>query len=123
MMTSESSLDEYSFDQFKKGKVSKSQFLLRIKDQLLAISRWVSPKRTRSYPYVRVYETLRFKNRLTIIPLVKDEGIGGDRDFLQWDTVSLMSLLGIYVIIAYYNSAEPHTRPKYQNTKNHQPGF
>jgi len=43
---------------------------------------------------------------------VKDEGKEGDRDFLQWDTVSLMSLLGIYVIIAYYNEAEPSKRYK-----------
>jgi hypothetical protein len=28
------------------------------------------------------------------------KGKDGDRDFLQWDTISLMSLLGIYVIIA-----------------------
>ena len=117
MMITESSLNEYSFEQFKRGEVGKSQFLLRIKNQLMAISRWVSPKRTRSYPYVRVYETLGHKNRLTIIPLVKDEGIGGDRDFLQWDTVSLMSLLGVYVIIAYYTSAEPNPRPEYQKTK------
>jgi hypothetical protein len=50
--------------------------------------------------------------KITIIPIVKDEGKEGDRDFLQWDTVSLMSLLGIYVIIAYYNEAEPSKRYK-----------
>ena len=37
------------------------------------ISKWVSPKRTRSYPYER-------------IPIIKDEGRRGDRDFIQWDT-------------------------------------
>jgi len=48
--------------------------------------------------------------KITIIPVVKDEGKEGDRDFLQWDTVSLMSLLGIYVIIAYYSEAERSKR-------------
>jgi hypothetical protein len=70
-----------------------------------AVSKWVSPKRTRSYPYERVYNTLNISKRITIIPVVKDEGADGDRDFLQWDSVSLMSLLDVYVILAYYTSA------------------
>lgn len=70
-----------------------------------AISKWVSPKRTRSYPYERVYNTLNISKKITIIPVVKDEGATGDRDFLQWDSVSLMSLLDVYVILAYYTSA------------------
>ncbi len=71
-----------------------------------AISRWVSPKRTRSYPYERVYNTLTTSKKITVIPIVKDEGAEGDRDFIQWDTVSLMSLLDVFVIFAYYNKAE-----------------
>ncbi len=87
---------------------SHASFLLQIDPQnTLAVSSWVSPKRTRSYPYARVYDTLAFKGkRVTIIPVYKDEGKNGDRDFLQWDTISLMSLYDIYVIIAYYNKAE-----------------
>jgi len=42
--------------------------------------------------------------------LFKDEGLEGDRDFLQWDTISLMSLLGVYVVIAYYNDATQSSR-------------
>lgn len=30
----------------------------------------------------------------------------GDRDFIQWDTVSLMSLLDVFVIFAYYEKAD-----------------
>ncbi|HRI31837.1 MAG TPA: hypothetical protein PLQ21_09920, partial [Candidatus Kapabacteria bacterium] len=71
-----------------------------------AISKWVSPKRTRSYPYERVYNTLNISKKITVIPIVKDEGAAGDRDFIQWDTVSLMSLLDVFVIFAYYNKAE-----------------
>jgi len=73
----------------------------------MAVSWWVSAKRTRSYPYARVYDTLGFDGRrATIIPFVKDEGAEGERDFLQWDTISLMSLLGVYVILAFYVKAE-----------------
>ena len=73
-----------------------------------AVSKWVSPKRTRSYPYERVYNTLSANKKITIIPIIKDEGSAGDRDFIQWDTISLMSLLDIFVIFAYYSDAERH---------------
>ena len=71
-----------------------------------AISKWVSPKRTRSYPYERVYNTLGISKKITVIPIIKDEGQAGDRDYIQWDTVSMMSLLDVFVIFAYYDSAE-----------------
>lgn len=71
----------------------------------LALSKWVSPKRTRSYPYERVYNTLQYPMRVTVIPVLKDEGARGERDFLQWDTVMLMSLLDVHVILGYYNQA------------------
>lgn len=70
-----------------------------------AISKWVSPKRTRSYPYERVYNTLDSIKKITVVPIVKDEGAAGDRDFIQWDTVSLMSLLDVFVIFAFYTKA------------------
>lgn len=80
--------------------------LLSDGQQTLAISKWVSPKRTRSYPYERVYNTLHSGKKITVIPIVKDEGSAGDRDFIQWDTVSLMSLLDVFVIFAYYADAD-----------------
>jgi len=80
--------------------------LLNNNKNTIAISKWVSPKRTRSYPYERIYNTLNISKKITVIPIVKDEGQEGDRDFLQWDTVSLMSLLDVFVIFAYYSNAE-----------------
>lgn len=79
----------------------------------IAISKWVSPKRTRSYPYARVYDTIAKNKRTTVIPVVKDEGLDGDRDFLQWDTICLMSLLQVFVIIGYYKTASRN--PHYSN--------
>lgn len=76
-----------------------------------AISKWVSPKRTRSYPYERVYDSLTTSQKcITIIPIIKDEGANGDRDYLQWDTISLMSLFDVFVILAHYVDAEKNTR-------------
>lgn len=84
-----------------------------------ALSKWVSPKRTRSYPFERVYNTLNYPKKITVIPIIKDEGEKGDRDFIQWDTISLMSLLDVYVILAYYNTADinPRLKGKITNQK------
>jgi hypothetical protein len=91
-----------------------SYFLSLDDNNKIALSWWVSAKRTRSYPYARVYDTLSFTGkRVTIIPVYKDEGADGDRDHIQWDTISLMSLLNVYVIISFYKGAEKSKR--YQN--------
>lgn len=89
-----------------------SKCLVNLGDKTIALSKWVSPKRTRSYPYARVYDTFDSSaNKVaTIIPLIKDEGKDGDMDYLQWDTISLMSLLNVYVILAFYESAQKNTR-------------
>lgn len=103
-------LPEYDFSEIENA-LKQSTFLLNLPNQSkVAISRWVSPKRTRSYPYARINDTLRIKPRITIIPVIKDEGIGGDRDYLQFDTVSMMNLLEIYVIPAYYVKAVKNNR-------------
>ncbi|MFZ5366359.1 MAG: hypothetical protein ACOZBZ_03625 [Patescibacteria group bacterium] len=106
-------LATYRIDKLGDALIKDASFFLEINCEKIAVSWWVSAKRTRSYPYARVYDTLGFSGKkLTIIPIVKDEGVEGDRDFLQWDTVSLMSLLGIYVIVAYYRDASQSTRYK-----------
>lgn len=93
--------------------INKSQgaFLLSNDKETIAVSRWISPKRSRSYPYERVYDTLAHSGKkVAIIPVVKDEGLGGERDFLQWDTIALLSLLDVRVILAYYDSAEKNLK-------------
>lgn len=98
----------FSLDDIKTQRpFDHSVFWIQHNGTKLLISWWVSAKRTRSYPYARVYDTLDFQGKkVTIIPFVKDEGAEGDRDFIQWDTISLMSFLGVYVILSYYNSAK-----------------
>lgn len=105
-------LNVFSLKEIDEALSKEATFILKIDDKSqIAVSWWVSAKRTRSYPYARVYDSLSFSGKkITIIPIMKDEGKEGDRDFLQWDTVSLMSLLGVYVIIAYYKDATPSSR-------------
>jgi len=111
-------LETFDIKKLEGALSQKSVFILKVNDENeIAVSWWVSAKRTRSYPYARVYDSLGFAGKkITIIPVVKDEGKEGDRDFLQWDTISLMSLLGIYVIVAYYSEAERSTRYRHKIT-------
>ena len=103
-----SKLKSLSHKDFDATLSEKATFILQIDPtKQIALSSWVSPKRTRSYPYSRVYDTLSFSGKkATIIPILKDEGKQGDRDFLQGDTISLMSLLGVYVIISWTGCIE-----------------
>jgi len=112
-------LDTFSISSLQIALASHASFVLNVGDEgSVAISWWVSAKRTRSYPYMRVYDTLAFPGKkVTVIPIFKDEGVEGDRDFLQWDTISLMSLLGVYVIIAFYVDAERSSHYECKITK------
>ena len=107
-------LKTYAFRDLGNALAKNAVFILDVdKENKVAMGWWVSAKRTRSYPYARVYNTLNFSGKkITIIPVVKDEGKQGDRDFLQWDTVSLMSLLGVY-------RRTKHALP----AQNHKPAF
>lgn len=97
---------------------SQGAFLLANEKETIAVSRWISPKRSRSYPFERVYDTLsHIGKKVAIIPVVKDEGLGGDRDFLQWDTISLLSLLDVHIVLAYYSEAEKNPKRNDQITK------
>jgi hypothetical protein len=98
-------LPRYNMNRFNINKVTPCCIVFD-KQHSFAVSKWVSPKRTRSYPYERVYNTLNISKKITVIPIVKDEGAAGDRDFIQWDTVSLMSLLNVYIIFAYYSKVD-----------------
>lgn len=111
-------LNVFNDSQISKALSSEATFILKFDEgNQIAVSWWVSPKRTRSYPYARVYDSLSFSGKkVTVIPLVKDEGKEGDRDFLQWDTISLMSLLGVYAVISYYVEASPSSRYRHKIT-------
>ncbi|KJR44013.1 hypothetical protein MCHI_000088 [Candidatus Magnetoovum chiemensis] len=113
------SMREYAIEDLDYALSRHAVFLLTSnKNDTYAVSWWVSSKRTRSYPYARVYDTLKFKGKkITIIPICKDEGEDGDRDYLQYDTVSLMSLLQVYVIIGYYKGAVKSSRYRNKITK------
>ncbi|GHT25234.1 hypothetical protein AGMMS49953_09720 [Endomicrobiia bacterium] len=45
---------------------SPSSSLIFDGQNLFAISKWVSPKRTRSYPYARIYDTIHISKKLLL---------------------------------------------------------
>lgn len=98
-------LKEVNFDYFDVNKVG-SYGLIKTDTTEIAYSKWVSPKRTRSYPFARIYNTYTSSKVITIIPVIKDEGKNGDRDIIQYSTISWMNLLNIYIVLAYYETAE-----------------
>jgi hypothetical protein len=83
----------------------------------LGYSQWISPKRTRSYPFARLYNTYNLAKRVTIIPIMKDEGVNGDQDFISFITLSWMNLANVYIILAYYDDAIAHPKKTGKITK------
>ncbi|WP_292460610.1 hypothetical protein [Methanothermococcus sp.] len=74
----------------------------------VAYSKWVSPKRTRSYPFARLYDIFGTNyTKITIIPIIKDEGAdSSNNDRINAMTYSWMNLLNIYIVLGWYNDAE-----------------
>lgn len=106
-------IDLCAFD----ANTSNSCGLIKSPVTEIAYSKWVSPKRTRSYPFARIYNTYNSSKVMTIIPVIKDEGKDGDRDRIQYSTISWMNLLNIYIVLAYYETAEKSIK-KGQVSKN-----
>jgi hypothetical protein len=102
-------LKEIDFDIFDINTANTCG-LIKTTTTELAYSQWVSPKRTRSYPFARIYHTYNSSKVLTIIPVIKDEGKDGDRDRIQYSTISWMNLLNVYIVLAYYQTADRSTR-------------
>ncbi len=100
-------LTEYDLEHFNVN-TAKGYGIVKVGGNTLGYSKWVSPKRTRSYPYARVYDTYHLPKRVTIIPVIKDEGIRGENDRINIITLSLMNLLNVFVILVWYEDAKPH---------------
>ena len=97
-------LPKYAFDTFLINSAGTAG-LLETPDGTVGFSKWVSPKRTRSYPFERIYKTYNAPKIITVIPIIKDEGRDGDLDKIQASTISWMNLLNIYIVLGYYDHA------------------
>lgn len=105
-------LPVYEIDTFDINR-AKSAGLVRLSaETCIAYSRWSSPKRTRTYPFARIYDTYSYGGKIvTIIPILKDEGAGErendtNLDRINYITYSWMNLANIYIVLAWYVDAE-----------------
>ena len=107
-------LNEYPIDTFDINRAAAYGVVtLDGAGNSLGYSKWVSPKRTRSYPFARIYNTYHLPKKVTIIPIIKDEGIAGDNDRINFITFSWMNLLNVYIVLAWYDDAVP--QPRFSN--------
>lgn len=109
-----SGLTVYELSEFDVNK-AKSSGVINHPNGQVAYSKWTSPKRTRTYPFARLYNTYNSQKILTIIPVMKDEGLDGDLDKIQYSTISWMNLLNVYIVLAYYERADKNRSPEQKN--------
>ncbi|RCJ31503.1 hypothetical protein A6769_30650 [Nostoc punctiforme NIES-2108] len=107
-------LSRISLDVFDVNK-ERGYGLIKSPTTEIAYSKWVSPKRSKSYPFPRIYNTYNSSKKITIIPVIKDEGKDGDIDKIQYSTISWMNLLNIYIVLAYYETAKKSTKKSHIN--------
>ena len=103
----ESELPVYSWDEFDINRVKPACKVALQDGTTIALSRWKGPKRTRTYPLASVYDTYSFRSGkiITVIPIIKDEGKDTNLDRVNFMTLSWMSLMNVYIILAWYASA------------------
>ena len=98
----------YNFDDFNSNECSAYGIIKIDDNNTIYFTKWVTPKRTRSYPFERLYNVFDTNSKIiTIIPIIKDEGgDSANNDRINAITYSWMNLLNIYIVLAYYESAE-----------------
>ena len=94
---------------------AKASGIIQTENTEIAYSKWVSPKRTQSASFARVYNSYSASNRvskiLTIIPVLKDDGRDGDLDKIHYSTFSWMNLLNTYIVLGYHDHADKNSKP------------
>lgn len=109
-------LEQYALSTFNANTASSTGLLVDGEVQL-GYATWVSPKRTRSYPLARLYQIYHIPKKIAIIPIIKDEGKGGDCDRINAMTFSWMNLSNVFIVLAYYDDAVPHPQNSQKITK------
>jgi len=102
------SINEYNLSDFDSNECASFGKIKVDDNDYIFFTKWVTPKRTRSYPFARLYNVYNTNSKIiTIIPIIKDEGgDSGNNDRINAITFSWMNLLNVYIIVAYYETAE-----------------
>lgn len=95
----------YEFSDFDVN-TSTMQGVIKLPHEHLGYSIWNSPIQTKSYPFARIYNTYKpASRRITIVPVLKDNGTDGTLEYIQYSTLSWMNLANIYIVFAYFDKA------------------
>jgi hypothetical protein len=84
-----------------------SQGIIQLPHEQLSYSIWDSPSQFKSNPFARIYKTFHTANRrITIVPVLKDDGADGKLEYIQYSTLSWMNLANVYIVFAYFDKAD-----------------
>ncbi|MCS6959081.1 MAG: hypothetical protein RMK91_03430 [Pseudanabaenaceae cyanobacterium SKYGB_i_bin29] len=113
-----SNLVEYDWDNFHIN-IAKPACKIRFSSGAeIALSKWRGPKRTRTYPLAKVYNTYSHSGKtITVIPIIKDEGGDTNLDRINYTTLSWMNSMNIYIILAWYSEAKEKDGKRLTNQK------
>ena len=101
-------LERVAFDDFDINSAPASGILEFSDDTSFGYSKWITPKLSRTYPSKRIYRTYHLQSkRVTVIPVIKDEGKDTpNNDRISSMILARMNLMGVYIILAWYERAE-----------------
>lgn len=105
-------LERVAFDDFDINSAPASGIIEFADNTSFGYSKWKSPKPSRTYPSASIYKTYHLQSkRVTVIPVLKDEGKDTpNNDRISSMTLARMNLMGVYIILAWYERAEPHPK-------------
>ena len=116
----EKKIDSYSFENYDVNDSKSIGIIHFAENNFVYYTKWTTPKRTRSYPFERLYSVFNANCKIiTIIPILKDEGNdSANNDRINAITYSWMNLLNVYIVLAYYETAEKLPLEKRKIAKN-----
>ena len=106
-------LEQFSVDGFDINAPSHGSGLIEFADDTsFGFSKWKGPKPSRTYPSAGIYRTYHLQTkRVTVIPVIKDEGNDTqNNERLGSMTLARMNLTDVYIILAWYEHAEPNLK-------------
>ncbi len=106
-------LEQFSVDGFDINAPSHGSGLIEFADETsFGFSKWKGPKPSRTYPSAGIYRTYHLQTkRVTVIPVIKDEGNDTrNNERLGSMTLARMNLTDVYIILAWYEYAEPNLK-------------
>jgi hypothetical protein len=103
-------LSTYQFSDFEIN-MADSQGIIKLPNERLAYSKWVSPTQEKSYSFSKIYNIYNpVSRRIIIVPVLKDSGADGKLEYMQYSTLSWMNLANVYIVFSYFDKTHTTQR-------------